>query len=51
MTTEEKVNQTLNDYCTPGRKLARPSDPAGAAPMVCSDADIAATDVNWAKVP
>ena len=47
MTTEEKVNQTLNDYCTPGRKLARPSDPAGAAPMVCSDADIASEGMRY----
>jgi beta-glucosidase len=47
MTTEEKVNQTLNDFCTPGRKQPRPSDPAGAVAMVCSDADIASEGMRY----
>ena len=47
MTTEEKVNQTLNDFCTPGRKQARPSDPEGKTPMVCSDADIASEGMRY----
>ena len=33
-TIEEKVNQTLDDFCTPGRKIARPADPSGTAVAV-----------------
>jgi beta-glucosidase len=47
MTVEEKVNQTLNDWCTPGRKQPSPADPGGTVPMVCSDADYASEGMRY----